>query len=193
VETTGLAALDRLYAGGRHVRMLVLGEMPVRAVMPARDKLALLARVGAESLVADPCRLPFVEAMFDRALVASDLAKPREELRELWRVLTPAGLAVLLVPGRRGWPGRRRGWDRGRLEPYLAGCMFEILDWETARLPERTGVVLIGKVDGVRPSLVGLAETALRPAGALQRERAKTACSASKLDSKAPRGWPPAR
>ena len=188
---TGLPPLDRLYAGGRHVRMLVAGDVPAQLPLPAADRVALMVRVTATphagAVVADSCRLPFAEALFDRALVASTLSQPKLELRELWRVLAPAGLAALLLPARSGWPWRRRGWDRWQLEPHLQDCMFEILDLQTTRLPERKCLVLIGKRDGLRPAMVGRVETAPKPAGALQRESMKTACSASRLDSKAPR------
>lgn len=189
-------ALDRLLAGGRHVRLLVAGDVPAAVRVP--DGQALKVRVATTpqngAVVADVTRLPFAEALFDRALVAGELVDPRAELRELWRVLAPAGLAVLLVPARTGWPWARRGWDRGRLEPRLEDCMFEILDWQVARFPARTCVVLLGKRDGLRPAMVGQVETATQPAAAsLQRDRTKTACSASRLASMDERGWPPAR
>lgn len=194
--TPALPALDRLYAGGQHVRMLVAGELPDGLVLPKGP--ALNVRVAASAkpggLVADMARLPFAEALFDRALLATGLERPKAELRELWRVLAPAGLAVLLLPARRGWPWARTGWDRLRLEPALDGCMFEILDWQVARLQPKTCVVLVGKRDGLRPAMVGKVETAVQPAAAsLQRESTKTACSAKRLASADERGWPPER
>ena len=189
--TRALPALDRLYAGGRHVRMLVGGEMPDGLALP--EGPALSVRVAATpkpgGVVADMTRLPFAEALFDRAVLATGLALPKPELRELWRVLAPAGLAVLLVPARYGWPWARTGWDRSRLEPRLEDCMFEILDWQVTRLGTKTCVVLLGKRDGLRPAMVGQVEAVGQPAAAsLQRDSTKTACSASRLANADERG-----
>jgi SAM-dependent methyltransferase len=186
-----LPALDRLLAGGRHLRLLVAGDVPDALSVPDRQALKVRVVTAPQNgaVVADMTRLPFAEALFDRALVASRLADPRAELRELWRVLAPAGLAVLLLPARTGWPWARRGWDRGRLEPRLEDCMFEILDWQVARLGAKTCVVLIGKRDGLRPAMVGQVESTGQPAAAsLQRESTNTACSARRLASEDERG-----
>jgi SAM-dependent methyltransferase len=168
-----LPLLDRLLAGGRHVRLLIHGPLPPDLVMPDPLGCERVARVSARpqpgGVVAHPCRLPFVEALFDRALVMTALPSPRGELRELWRVLSPAGLALLLLPVRRGWPWKRHGWTRDLLEPQLEDMMFEMLAWQSEIVP-RTSAALIGKRDGLRPALVGLAEPATEAAPALRRE-----------------------
>ncbi|WP_439532319.1 hypothetical protein [Polymorphobacter sp.] len=171
--TAVLPPLDRLLAGGQQIRLLVHGILPPGIAPPDPARCERLAHVAATprpgSVVADPCRLPFAEAIFDRALVATSLPAPRGELRELWRVLAPAGLALLLLPCRSGWPWRRRGWTRTLVEPLLEDCMFEILDWRMASLPDRTCVALLGKRDGLRPAMVGLAEPATEAAPAMRR------------------------
>ena len=76
-------------------------------------------------------------------------------LRELWRVLSPAGLVVLIVRARRPWHGLSHGWLREPLALRLDEAMFEVLDWQVQSLPERYHVVLVGKRDGLKPVMVG--------------------------------------
>ena len=164
--------LARLLAGGRHVRLLIAWQPPVQLVLPAVDhceRVVRLARAGHPvpgSAAADPLRLPFVEAVFDRMLVTTALpvADARAELRELWRVLAPAGLALLVVQARRRWQFRAAGWHRDGLGPLLDDAMFEVLDWQVESLPERWHLVLVAKRDGLRPALVGRVSAALVPA-----------------------------
>ncbi len=166
--------LDRLLAGGRHVRLLIHGPLPADLVLPDPLACERVARVAEApqpgGVVAHPCRLPFVEALFDRALVTTALPSPRGELRELWRVLSPAGLALLLLPARHGLPWKRLGWTRDLVEPQLEDSMFEILGWQSSPLP-RTCAALVGKRDGLRPAMVGLVEPATEAAPALRREK----------------------
>lgn len=171
------AALDRLFAGGRHVRFLMIGRPPSGMVLPELGGVERFVRVlrpgqtGPEAVVADPARLPFVEAMFDRVLTATPLAPAgaRAELRELWRIMAPAGLAVIVTKARRSWAFRAPGWRREALAPVLGDVMFEVLDWQIETLPDRQHVILVGKRDGLRPALVGR-ETApvLAPATATE-------------------------
>ncbi len=84
---------------------------------------------GPRSVVADPHRLPLVEGLADRALVRlAALGDPPTALREIWRVLAPAGWLVLVVP----LPPRRslrrpvvQRLRRRRTARLLATCMFE--------------------------------------------------------------------
>jgi len=172
--SAALPPLERLLAGGRHVRLLIHGPLPQGLSLPDPLPCERLARVAATpqpgGVVADPCRLPFCEAMFDRALVNTSLPAPRAELRELWRVLAPAGLALLLLPARHGWPWKRRGWTRDLVEPHLNDTMFEILDWQSTPYRPTNCAALIGKRDGLRPAMIGLTEAATETATALRRE-----------------------
>ncbi len=64
----------------------------------------------------------------------------RPLLREMWRVLSPEGRLMLVVPNRRGvWArldktpfGHGRPYSRGQLEALLIGAMFTPLDWSGA-------------------------------------------------------------
>jgi len=153
--------LDRLFAGGRHGRLLVLGRPPESVTLPLAgfERIACVATIDDDirpgTLRADPHHLPFVEAMFDKALWSCPLVRPRLMLRELWRVLSPAGLVVLIVRARRPWHGLSHGWLREPLALRLDEAMFEVLDWQVQSLPERHHVVLVGKRDGLKPVMVG--------------------------------------
>ncbi len=166
------APLDRLFAGGRHSRLLVLGRPPVAIDLPMAGfaRVACIATTDADirlgTVRADPHHLPFAEALFDKALWSCPLVQPRLMLRELWRVLTPAGLAVLIVRARRPWQPLSHGWLREPLALRLDEAMFDILDWQVETLPDRHHVVLLGKRDGLRPVMIGRVETseAMAPA-----------------------------
>ena len=153
--------LDRLFAGGRHCRLLVLGRPPAAVALPLDgfERVACVATTDADirpgTLRADPHHMPFAEAMFDKALLSCPLVQPRLSLRELWRVLSPAGLVVLIVRARRPWHGLSHGWLREPLALRLDEAMFDVLDWQVHNLPERHHVVLAGKRDGLRPVLIG--------------------------------------
>lgn len=161
--------IERLFAGGRHGRLLVLGRPPERVTL-LMDGWERVACVAAEdddmrpgTVRADPHHLPFVEALFDKALISAPLVQPRLMLRELWRVLGPAGLAVMVVKARRPWQGMASGWLKEPLALRLDEAMFEVLDWRVETLPERFHVVLVGKCDGIKPVMVGEAEPAMVP------------------------------
>lgn len=159
---TSSPGLARLLAGGRHVRLLIAGQVPAELPVPADGSFERVARVvwagqpGPVVVAAE--RLPFIEALFDRVLVTTPLpaATARAELREMWRVLAPAGLVLFVVKARRPW--QTAGWSRERLEGVLEDAMFEVLDWQVETLPDRWHLVLAGKRDGLRPALIGRVE-----------------------------------
>lgn len=163
--------LTRLHAL-RHERVAMVVEQASRWPLTAPNR----------AVVADPERLPFQDALFDDALLIHALElveRPRVVLRELWRVLAPAGRLVLVVPNRAGvWArvealpfGRGHPYGRGGLARLLSDAMFEPESWSTAlaappltrlrwlerplaRLAPHLGgvhVVSARKVDGLRP------------------------------------------
>ncbi len=163
--------LTRLHAL-RHERVAMIVERPTRWPLTMANRAA----------VADPERLPFEDALFDDALLIHALElveRPRIVLRELWRVLAPAGRLVLVVPNRSGvWArvealpfGRGHPYGRGELARLLENAMFGVEHWSTAlaappvaRLrwlegalarfaPTLGGVHVVAarKVDGLRP------------------------------------------
>ncbi|MFZ4689403.1 MAG: hypothetical protein ACOYLS_09205 [Polymorphobacter sp.] len=164
--------LDRLFAGGRHCRLLVLGRPPETVPLPLEsfERVACIAAsdddIRSGTVRADPHHLPFHEALFDKALWSCPLVQPRLMLRELWRVLTPAGLAVLIVRARRPWHTLSHGWLREPLALRLDEAMFEVLDWQIQSVPDRHHVVLVGKRDGLKPAMIGRVEETVVPATA---------------------------
>ncbi len=87
-------------------------------------------------MIADPLRLPFVEALFDVVIVAAILEladSPTAILREVRRVIAPAGRVWLVVPRRwlslgHGVPGQH--FSRARLERLLVETMLDPVGWE---------------------------------------------------------------
>ncbi len=142
---------------------------------------------------ANPRHLPFADALFDQAIICHTLehdARPDRILRELWRVLAPAGEAVLFVANRAGlWThfeatpfGHGHPYGRNQLQRLIDDALFEVREWRqllvappvrglrwldtplSRLLPRLGGVhaVRIAKVDGAAPTLVGQAQARLR-------------------------------
>jgi SAM-dependent methyltransferase len=162
-------ALARFFAGGRHVRLLIAGPPPSGLTIPPLDHFERVVQLGPGHVVADPTRLPFIEAMFDRALVTTPLpaASARAELREIWRTLAPAGLALFVIKARRPWQIHAPGWLKDDLAVLLADGMFETLDWQIDTIPDRHHLILVAKRDGMRPAMIGRVVEATVTAGAV--------------------------
>lgn len=136
--------------------------------------------------LADELQLPFADGMFDQALLlhALEFAEPpRKLLRELWRLLAPAGELILIVPNRAGlWThfeatpfGNGHPFGRSQLAALLREALFEPVAWRTAlvappvrglrwldaplmRVAPRLGgihFVLARKTDGLAPVMIG--------------------------------------
>jgi SAM-dependent methyltransferase len=155
---------------------LATGAERTIAFMPAVQGVVNWPAEGpnAAALVADDA-LPLSDATIDRVLVIHSLEvseSPRDQLREIWRVLAPGGRAILVVPNRRGiwaWAektpfGYGRPYTRGQLTSLLRDTMFSPLAWTEAlaappirRRPflrtgnawEQIGVALWGAFAGV--------------------------------------------
>ena len=146
-------------------RLLVLRGDGLLDAAEAAD-LAHVADVGVGlpcAVVADPCRLPFVAALFDTALVGgSDAVVLPAELREVWRVLAPAGVVVLVVRGLLGGllDGNTDGFTARRLTRTLADAMFEA---DEVHPVAHHLVVRAHKTDGLAPLTPGAATPVLAP------------------------------
>lgn len=194
----GRASTSRLLALGQTASVLtrIHGAGGERTAMVVEQARRWPLTAPNRAVVAHPERLPFDDALFDDALLIHALElveRPRLVLRELWRVLGPAGRIVLVVPNRAGvWArveslpfGRGQPYGRGGLTRLLEGAMFEVESWSTALaappvrrlrwlerplasvLPQMGGVHVVAarKVDGLRP--VGMvARTVLQEAAA---------------------------
>jgi SAM-dependent methyltransferase len=114
------------------------------ALMPATQGALLWPASGhGHTVMVDDAMLPLADASVDRLLAvhcleASERTAPL--LRELWRVLTPEGRLLLIVPNRRGvWArvdttpfGHGRPYSRGQLERLLTDALFMPLEWTGA-------------------------------------------------------------
>jgi len=156
VERAVTAALSGLWARLPEERLVGLGyALPwldrfggdaerVFAFMPATQGAVRWPAQGPSStaLVFDE-ELPLVDSSIDRILVVHALEhaeNPRETLKELWRVLSPAGRVVIVVPNRRGiWArfehtpfGTGRPFSRSQLNELLRDANFTPAVWSEA-------------------------------------------------------------
>lgn len=87
--------------------------------------------------------LPLGDASMDRVLLTHSLEmtdNPRELLAEVWRVLSPGGRILIVVPNRTGlWArientpfGYGRPFSRGQLTSLLRDAMFSPVGWVSA-------------------------------------------------------------
>lgn len=92
------------------------------------------------TFLASETALPLKSSSVDRVLAVHCLEHStaiRHILREIWRVLTPEGRLLLVVPNRRGmWAradstpfGHGRPYSRGQLERQLDDCLFAPTGW----------------------------------------------------------------
>ena len=107
---------------------------------------------GLRTVVADPLRLPLVEGMADFALIQFPArSSPVAQLREVWRVLAPAGIVVLIVPLPRPYSLKRLITGhiaRRRIAGFLELAMFAPGEW---RATTGAFVVRAAKRDGLAP------------------------------------------
>lgn len=74
--------------------------------------------------------LPLADSSIDRLLMVHALEfaeNPRETLKEAWRVLSPGGRLVAVVPNRRGFWSRSERTPFGAGRPYSRGQMIALL------------------------------------------------------------------
>ena len=141
--------LRALWPAADGLDMLGLGYAPpyLEPYMPKARRViaAMPAAQGAErwpdeggvlSVLTDEGRLPFMDSVFDRALLVHALEEaddPRALLREVWRVMAPEGRRVVIAANRAGlWAradgtpfGHGRPYSRGQLGALLSDALFE--------------------------------------------------------------------
>jgi SAM-dependent methyltransferase len=92
------------------------------------------------SFLADETQIPLAPNSVDKVLAVHCLElceSARPLLREIWRVLSPEGRLLLVVPNRRGvWAridatpfGHGHPYSRGQLERLLGDCFFTPTGW----------------------------------------------------------------
>lgn len=116
----------------------------VFAFMPAtQGAVAWPAGKPSSTVLVFDEELPLIDSSIDRMLIVHSLEhaeNPRETLKEIWRVLSPAGRVVIVVPNRRGvWArfehtpfGTGRPFSRGQLNELLRETNFTPASWSDA-------------------------------------------------------------
>jgi SAM-dependent methyltransferase len=110
-------------------------------LMPSRQGAIVWPRSGhCHSVLVRETQWPLPDNSIDRLLVVHSLEqseRPGPLLREVWRVLKPAGGVLFVVPNRRGlWSrmdrtpfGSGLPFSRGQLETQLTDALFAPVDW----------------------------------------------------------------
>src|SRR5690606_4568883 len=116
----------------------------IGAFMPAAQGALVWPDSGPKmSVLVEEEQLPLPDNSVDKLLVVHCLEtadRPRALLREAWRVLSPQGRLMMIVPNRRGvWArldrtpfGQGRPYSRSQLEQLLGEAMFTPSDWSVA-------------------------------------------------------------
>lgn len=116
----------------------------VLAVMPdVQGVLNWPADGDSATVLASTAALPFADASIDAALIVHALEtedSPRAMLAELWRVLTPGGSVIIVVPNRRGlWArmdttpfGYGQPYSRRQINELLRNALFSPAKWTEA-------------------------------------------------------------
>tara|TARA_R110002124_G_C8778399_1_gene500564 strand:- start:91 stop:852 length:762 start_codon:yes stop_codon:yes gene_type:complete len=124
---------------------LFLGEAErVLGLMPAQQGVLRWPSEGrCLTGLADEKELPLDDECIDRVLVVHGVEASeslRASLRQVWRVLTPGGKVLIVVPNRRGLWARREATPFGHGQPFsrsqitqaLRESMFSPAGWEMA-------------------------------------------------------------
>jgi SAM-dependent methyltransferase len=105
--------------------------MRALAFMPAEQGVVNWPASGrSSSALIEPAMLPLPDGSIDRILVVHALEtgeNPNVLLEEVWRVLTPGGRAIFVVPSRRGVWARADGTPFGFGRPYSKGQLRELM------------------------------------------------------------------
>ncbi len=116
----------------------------IGALMPETQGALVWPAAGPLlSVLVEDDQLPLPDNSVDRLLLVHCLEvsqRPEHLLRELWRVLSPEGRLMIVVPNRRGvWArvdatpfGTGRPYSRSQLERLLTESLFTPLSWGAA-------------------------------------------------------------
>lgn len=128
-----------------YLRGFTLEAERVTALIPAPQGALAWPEKRPQTLVAEEDALPFPDAMFDRVLMVHGLEaadSARVVMRQVWRVLAPAGRLLVVVPNRTSlWAqvdrspfAHGRPFSRPQLGRLLQETMFVAEQWDSALL-----------------------------------------------------------
>jgi len=115
------------------------------AAMPAQQGAVAWPEARNLTVLCEEDAFPFPEAMFDRIVVVHGLETSeavRPLMRQIWRVLAPAGRLVVVAPNRLSlWAqvdrspfAQGRPYNRSQLDSLLRESLFVPETWDTALL-----------------------------------------------------------
>ncbi|MBN9062537.1 MAG: methyltransferase type 11 [Rhizobiales bacterium 65-9] len=111
------------------------------ALMPAAQGVVNWPVDGASATaLVDPYEIPLPNASIERVLLAHSLeavVQPADLLAEIWRILTPGGRMIAIVPNRRGvWAstdatpfGYGQPYSKSQLADLMRGALFSPESW----------------------------------------------------------------
>jgi len=128
-----------------YLRTMIGEAERVIAAMPAQQGAAAWPETRNLTVLTDEDAFPFPDAMFDRIVVVHGLETAdavRPLMRQIWRVLAPAGRLVVVVPNRLSlWTqvdrspfAQGRPYSRSQLDLLLRESLFVAEHWDTALL-----------------------------------------------------------
>src|SRR5579872_2916634 len=130
--------------GGPYLRPFVgEAERCIAAIPDGAGATPWGANGSSLTVAVNDLALPFPDAFFDGVLVVHGLETAdaqRPFLREIWRVLTPAGRLLVIAPNRASlWSqldtspfGHGQPYSRGQLERILQQALFAPERWDAA-------------------------------------------------------------
>lgn len=167
------------------------------ALMPLSQGALVWPQEGKRlSALVEEDKLPLVDSSVDRLLAVHSLEAAERVstlLREIWRVLSPEGRLLLVLPNRRGiWArtdatpfGHGRPYSRGQIDRLLRDALFTPLHYEAAlfmppighRMMLRWSGALERLGDRLTPVFAGViiveaSKELVAPTGKLARSRA---------------------
>ena len=151
-----MAALSRMWQPIDNERLVGMGyaipyletfgpdcERVINFMTPAIGAVPWPQNQECKTAMVDEINMPLCDDCVDRFLIVHGFEhseNPLQTLQEIYRVLTPKGKLIMVVPNRKGlWAGIEknpfawgRPWSRGQLIRTLQDAMFTPVAWSSA-------------------------------------------------------------
>jgi SAM-dependent methyltransferase len=154
-NVSGQRVLGFGYASPYLRPMVGEAERTIAAIPEALGALPWGSAGRSLTTLVDELALPFPDSFFDCLLVVHGLEAAEAQrplLRELWRVLTPAGRLMVIAPNRASLWAQFETSPFGHGQPYTRGQLGRLLEQSLFR-PERWGAALYMPPVGGRRTL----------------------------------------